>query len=324
VATSDDPFRGYELPVGDWAQSLVDWSAVHLRAAFQAVRWPFAEVLDWITQTLTAAPVWVILLVVALLAWQIAGARRAGYYVLGFCFLGIIGVWHQTMITIALLTTAVLFCVIIGLPWGILVAKNRRVEAAVRPVLDVMQTIPTFVYLVPIAMLVGIGSVPGVMATMVFALPPAIRLTALGIQQVPTGPVEAAKALGLKSGQVLLLIELPLALKSIMLGINQTVMMALAMCVTTSMIAADGLGLLVLRGIGSLDMGLATQGGAGIVILGIMLDRLTQSLGNSMASESRWFERGPARLAVAAFGTIRRKPAQVAAAQSMSPARRTH
>ncbi len=179
-----------------------------------------------------------------------------------------------------------------------------------------MQTIPTFVYLVPIAMLVGIGSVPGVMATMVFALPPTIRLTALGIQQVPVGPVEAAKALGLKSNQILFWIELPLAMKAIMLGINQTVMMALAMCVTTSMIAADGLGLLVLRGIGSLDMGLATQGGAGIVILGIMLDRLTQSLGNSTAGETKWFERGPARLVISAFSPLRCKLGQSHATKS--------
>lgn len=307
LGSSDDPFRGFEVPIGQWAQTLVDWSAAHFRPAFQAFKWPFAEVLDWMTRTLVAAPAWVILVAVAMLAWQITGARRAIFFVLGFCCLGVIGVWHQTMITIALLTTAVLFCVAMGIPWGILIAKSRRLESVVRPVLDVMQTVPTFVYLVPIAMLVGIGSVPGVIATMIFASPPVIRLTALGIQQVPFGPVEAARALGLTSRQILVLIELPLAVRSIMLGVNQTVMMALAMCVTASMIAADGLGLLVLRGIGSLDMGLATQGGAGIVLLGIMLDRLTQSLGNSKAGDAKWTERGPARLVRALARRPRRR-----------------
>jgi glycine betaine/proline transport system permease protein len=310
MGSSDDPFRGYEIPLGVWAQSLVDWSATHLRSTFQALRWPFAETLDWMTRTLTQAPACVVLVVVALLVWQLMGARRAPWFVLGFCFLGVIGVWHQTMITIALLTTAVLFCVAIGIPLGILVAKKARIGAVIRPVLDVMQTVPTFVYLVPIAMLVGIGSVPGVMATMIFAMPPAIRLTALGVQQVPVGPVEAARALGLRSRQILVLIELPLALKSIMMGVNQTVMMALAMCVTTSMIAADGLGLLVLRGIGSLDMGLATQGGAGIVLLGIMLDRLTQSLGDGTVGKAKWFARGPVGLVVAIARSLHRRLAR--------------
>jgi glycine betaine/proline transport system permease protein len=307
MGSSDDPFEGYEIPIGAWAQSLVDWSAIHLRSTFQALKWPFAETLDWMTRMITHAPVWVVLIVVAFLVWQIMGGRRVPWFLAGFCFLGAIGVWHQTMITIALLMTAVLFCVVIGVPVGILIAKKQRLGAVVRPVLDVMQTVPTFVYLVPIAMLVGIGSVPGVMATMIFAMPPVIRLTALGVQQVPSGPVEAARALGLTSGQILLLIELPLALRSIMMGINQTVMMALAMVVTTSMIAADGLGLLVLRGIGGLDMGLATQGGAGIVLLGIMLDRLTQSLGRRAVGEPRWFERGPVGLLLVAATPLRRR-----------------
>ena len=307
MGASDDPFHGYEIPIGAWAQSLVDWSATHLRAAFQALRWPFAETLDGLTRALTGAPVWLVLVIVALLVWQAMGARRAPWFVAGFCFIGLIGVWRETMITIALLTTAVLFCVLLGIPGGILVAKKPRLGAVIRPVLDVMQTVPTFVYLVPIAMLVGIGSVPGVMATMIFAMPPAIRLTALGVQQVPFGQIEAARSLGLSARHILILIELPLALKSIMLGINQTVMMALAMSVTTSMIAADGLGLLVLRGIGSLDMGLATQGGAGIVLLGIMLDRLTQSLGGGRGGEAKWFERGPAGLVMALARPLRRR-----------------
>jgi len=311
MGSSDDPFAGYEIPIGAWAQSLVDWSAVHLRAVFQALKWPFAETLDWVTRMLTHAPAWAVLIAVALLVWQIMGVRRVLWFVAGFCFLGVIGVWRQTMITIALLTTAVLFCVVIGIPVGILIAKKRRLGAVVRPVLDVMQTVPTFVYLVPIAMLVGIGSVPGVMATMIFAMPPAVRLTALGVQQVSPGPVEAARALGLTSRQILLWIELPLALRSIMMGINQTVMMALAMVVTTSMIAADGLGLLVLRGIGGLDMGLATQGGTGIVLLGIMLDRLTQSLGQRTVGEARWYERGPIGLLFAAAMPLRRRKSGV-------------
>jgi len=302
----DDPFRNLELPVGDWVRDGVEWSAVHGRATFQALRWPFAQMLDWITGSLVATPAPILLLGIGLLVWQLLGVRRAAIGVLGFAVLGVIGVWTETMVTLAIVVTAVSFCVLFGVPLGIAMARSKRLENVIRPVLDVMQTVPTFVYLVPIAMLVGIGSVPGVMATVFFAVAPSVRMTTLGIRQVPAGLIDAARALGLRPRQILLRIELPLASGAIMAGINQTVLMGLAMCVTTSMIGADGLGLLVLRGIGSMDMGLAAQGGIGIVLLGIMLDRLTQGLAARQRSDrTKWSERSLLALTAAVAGRMR-------------------
>jgi glycine betaine/proline transport system permease protein len=192
----------------------------------------------------------------------------------------------------------VLFCLVLGLPTGIWLARSDRAAQAMRPLLDAMQTTPAFVYLVPIVMLFGIGNVPGVVVTIIFALPPLIRLTNLGIRQVPADLVEAARAFGASPRQLLLKVQLPLALPTIMAGVNQTLMLALSMVVIASMIAVGGLGQMVLRGIGRLDMGLATVGGVGIVLLAIILDRMTQSLGRQerVHAARHWYETGPAGL----------------------------
>ena len=192
--------------------------------------------------------------------------------------------------------TSVFFCVVIGLPTGIFLARNERTSNAVRPILDAMQTTPAFVYLVPIVMLFGIGNVPGVVVTIIFALPPLIRLTILGIRHVPADLVEAARSFGASPRQLLFRVQLPLAMPTIMAGVNQTLMLALSMVVIASMIAVGGLGQMVLRGIGRLDMGLATVGGIGIVLLAIVLDRMTQALGQDQRSKGtrHWYESGPA------------------------------
>jgi glycine betaine/proline transport system permease protein len=216
----------------------------------------------------------------------------------GFTVIGLIGVWKAAMTTLSLIITAVTFCIIIGLPLGIACAKSDRVQLVVRPILDVMQTLPAFVYLVPIVMLMGIGNVPGVMVTIVFALPPILRLTNLGLREVPASLIEAAYSFGSSPRQVLLKIQMPLALRPIMAGVNQTLMMALAMTVISSMIAVDGLGMIVLRGIGRLDMGLAAIGGIGIVILAMILDRVTQEVGLASESTTSWSRRGPIGLLV--------------------------
>ena len=196
---------------------------------------------------------------------------------------------------------------LLGLPLGILMARSERLEKIARPLLDAMQTTPAFVYLVPVVMLFGIGNVPGVVVTIVFALPPLIRLTNLGIRQVRPDLIEAALAFGASPWQLLTRVQLPLAMPTIMAGINQTLMLALSMVVIASMIAVGGLGQMVLRGIGRLDMGLATIGGLGIVILAIILDRITQAMATQERKSGRWYESGPLGLL---FGKRQPKPAQ--------------
>jgi glycine betaine/proline transport system permease protein len=208
---------------------------------------------------------------------------------------GLIGAWSEAMVTLSLVITSVAFCLLIGLPVGIWLARSERATVIMRPILDAMQTTPAFVYLVPVVMLFGIGNVPGVVVTIIFALPPLIRLTSLGIRQVPEDLVEAARSFGASPRQLLFKVQLPLAMPTIMAGVNQTLMLALSMVVIASMIAVGGLGQMVLRGIGRLDMGLATIGGVGIVILAIILDRMTQAMGSARREDptQRWYDSGP-------------------------------
>jgi glycine betaine/proline transport system permease protein len=272
-----NPFNTYTIPFAAWAQAFVDWLTSTFRPAFQAARWPVAHILDALQYAFASVPQSVFLVALFLIAWQVAGLRTAFVCTGCLSFLGVIGIWPETMTTLALVLTAVLFSLAVGIPLGIIAGRSDRAEALFHPVLDIMQTLPAFVYLVPIVMLVGIGDVPGVLITIFYALPPIIRLTSLGIRGVPESLVEAAVAFGSSRRQVLWKIQMPLAIPSIRVGVNQTLMMALGMVTFASMIAVQGLGLLVLRGIGRLDMGLAALGGVGIVILAIVLDRLTQA-----------------------------------------------
>lgn len=208
------------------------------------------------------------------------------------------------MVTLSLVITSLFFCVVIGVPLGILSARYDRMEKTIRPVLDAMQTLPAFVYLVPVVMLFGIGNVPGVLVTIIFALPPLVRLTNLGIRQIPADKIEAARAFGCTPQQMLVKVQLPLATPTIMAGVNQTLMLSLSMVVIASMISVEGLGQMVLRGIGRLDMGLATVGGLGLVLLAIFLDRLTQAMGerSNASGAVRWFQVGPIGFVVSLFG----------------------
>jgi glycine betaine/proline transport system permease protein len=234
-------------------------------------------------------------LLLFIIVWQLAGSRMGIASAISLIFIGLIGAWDQAMVTLALVLTSVFFCVLIGLPLGIWLARSKSASNIIRPLLDAMQTTPAFVYLVPIVMLFGIGNVPGVVVTIIFALPPIVRLTMLGIQQVPEELIEAGHAFGASPKQMLYRIQLPLAMPTIMAGVNQTLMLSLSMVVIASMIAVGGLGQMVLRGIGRLDMGLAAVGGVGIVILAILLDRVTQTLGSQARDTTqRWYHQGPA------------------------------
>jgi len=284
------------LPIQDWINQGLNWFVGNFRPAFQALRGPVDTLLGGVEAALLYPPTLVMIGILSLLAWQLTGGRMAIATMLSLMIIGLLGIWSEAMITLSLVLTALFFCVLIGLPLGIWLARSERANRMVRPILDAMQTTPAFVYLVPVVMLFGIGNVPGVIVTIIFALPPLVRLTNLGIRQVRPDLVEAAQAYGASPWQLLTRVQLPLAMPSIMAGINQALMLSLSMVVIASMIAVGGLGLMVLRGIGRLDMGLATVGGVGIVILAIVLDRLTQALSQSQRHGQPWRQRGPVGL----------------------------
>lgn len=275
------PFQDAWIPLDIWVDDGLAWLVDNFRPLFQAVRVPIDGTLGLVEATLMATPDVLVILILTGLALYVSGRSLAIGTLLSMVAIGAIGAWPEAMITLSLVLTSVFFCIVIGLPIGIWLSRSDRALHLTRPVLDAMQTTPAFVYLVPIVMLFGIGNVPGVVVTIIFALPPLIRLTNLGIRQVPEDLVEAARAFGASPRQLLFKVQLPLAMPTIMAGVNQTLMLALSMVVIASMIAVGGLGQMVLRGIGRLDMGLAAVGGLGIVLLAIVLDRLTQSMGTS-------------------------------------------
>ncbi len=279
------------IPFDDWVDSFVKGFLVpNFRGFFHAVEVPVDGVMFWLNSFFAWIPMIVFALILAAIAWRCAGRGNAVFAFFALCFIDMIGLWSDTMTTLAMIVTAVVFCVVIGIPLGILAAGSDRFLRVLRPVLDIMQTIPSFVYLVPIVMLFGVGSVPGVIATIIFALPPIIRLTNLGIRGVPADLVEAADSFGSTRWQKLIEVQLPLAMRTIMAGLNQTLMLALSMTVIAALIGAGGLGLVVNTGLGRLDVGMATAGGVGIVILAIVLDRITQGLAEqrSVHTVSLW------------------------------------
>jgi glycine betaine/proline transport system substrate-binding protein len=286
-----NPFQSYKIPFDDWINTGLTFIVDNFRPFFQAIRVPVSWLLESLGNGLISIPPTILILIIVLLVWQFTNIKLVIYSLISLIFIGLIGAWEPAMVSLSLVLTAVIFSTIIGIPLGVAAAKNDRAERIIRPVLDVMQTIPTFVYLVPVVMLFGIGEVPGVIATIIYATPPLIRLTNLGIRQVSSEAVEAAIAFGSTPLQVLWEVQLPLAMPAILTGLNQTILFALGMSVITAMIAVPGLGLMVLQGVGRLDVGLATIGGIGIVLMAILLDRVTQEIGNFNLTES-WHERG--------------------------------
>ncbi|MHC6657953.1 glycine betaine/L-proline ABC transporter permease ProW [Aeromonas salmonicida] len=292
-----DPFQQALVPLDVWVESGIGWLVENLRPVFQLIRAPVEVTLNAMTHLLQTVPSTLMMGMLALIAWQMVNGRMALGTLISLVGIGLIGAWSDAMVTLSLVLTSLFFCILIGLPVGIMLARSERLSTWTRPLLDAMQTTPAFVYLIPIVMLFGIGNVPGVVVTVIFALPPMIRLTMLGIRQVPEDLVEAAHSFGASPSQLLFKVQLPLAMPTIMAGVNQTLMLALSMVVIASMIAVGGLGQMVLRGIGRLDMGLASIGGLGIVLLAIVLDRLTQAMGQRDRSRTgRWYQHGPVAL----------------------------
>ncbi len=269
-------FKEKLIPLDEWVQDFVDWLVFNHRDIFQAIKSPIELCLkgfEWFFTSLHPA---VVIVVFALAAWRFVGKKTTLFTVVTFLLIGYLGLWEETMITLAMVISSVFFCAIVGIPLGIMSGRSDRFELFLRPALDAMQTIPPFVYLVPVVMLFSIGTVSGILATIVFALPPIVRLTSLGIRQVHPELIEAALAFGATPWQVLRRVQFPLALPSIMAGLNQTLMMALSMVVIAALIGAGGLGNPVVQGLNTLEIGLATIGGLAIVLLAMMLDRITQ------------------------------------------------
>ncbi len=289
----------FKLPVGEWAEALVDFILDNFQPALDFI----ADVVDGfggaIDSALTALPDWLIVtLLVGLALWRV-GIPFAAFTLASLLLIMSMDLWSAMVSTLGLVMAATIFSLAVGIPLGIMASRNATFESVVKTMLDFMQTMPAFVYLIPAVMFFGLGRVPGIIATVVFAMPPAVRLTALGIKQVPTEIVEAARAFGCTERQLLFRVQLPTALPSIMAGVNQTIMLALSMIVIASMIGAGGLGNVVLQGIQRLDIGLGFKSGLSVVLLAIILDRLTQSFGQRSAPQHSWLSALLARLRLA-------------------------
>jgi glycine betaine/proline transport system permease protein len=276
-------FPDWSAPLRDGTNAAVEWLVVHFGNQFEAFSNALLGVLVMLEHVLRSAPPWGVLLVVAALAF--AAGRSVALALgcaAGLWSIGALGQWEPAMQTVALVLVSVALCIGLGLPLGVACARSAWLRRLISPLMDLMQTIPSFVYLIPAAMLFGLGKVPAILATVIYAAPPLVRLTDLGIRQVGSDALEAGRAFGATRWQLLRKVQIPLSLPSIMQGINQTTMMALAMVVVASMIGARGVGETVLVGLQRNDPGTGLVGGLVIVILAIVLDRLLQSYGRRL------------------------------------------
>ncbi len=271
-------FEDKVIPLDSWVSQFVDWLVENYRDFFQAIKWPVDQTLNGLDVGLNWAHPLLIIAIISFAAYRFSGKGLAVFSVVSLVLIGSLGLWEDTMTTLAMVLSSVVFCALVGIPLGIWAGRSDRFLVVLRPLLDAMQTTPAFVYLVPIVMLFSVGNVAGVLATIVFAMPPVIRLTSLGIRQVHPELVEAAQAFGATRWQVLRRVQIPLAMPTIMAGLNQTIMMALSMVVIAALIGAGGLGSPVILGLNTLDIGQAVMGGLGIVLIAIILDRITQGM----------------------------------------------
>src|SRR5918994_1577579 len=282
-----------KIPLAEWTESGVDWITDTFDGAFDLLDSAIDLVIGTLEFVLLSPPALVMVVILGVIALLLAGWRVALFTVLGLLFVISLDLWEAAMQTLALVLAATVVALAIGIHIGIIAAKSAAVEATIRPILDVAQTMPAFVYLLPIVVLLGIGAGPGLIATVIFAMPPAVRLTMLGIQQVPKDTVEAAHAFGATPWQTLFKLELPLSLKTIMAGVNQVIMLSLSMVVIAGLAGAGGLGEPVVTGLSQLDVGISFVGGVGIVVIAIMLDRVTRAMTREdRKSPWRFFSRG--------------------------------
>jgi len=266
-----------DLHIGEGADAVVNFILDHFTPALDAIAATIGFVTDGVRDALLFAPAPLTIAIIALLALWRVGWKFAIFAVAALMLISGMGLWDRMMETLSLVLAATGIAMVLGIPLGIAMARSRAVQAVARPLLDLMQTMPAFVYLIPAAMFFGLGAVPGTIATVIFAMPPVVRLTNLGIRQVHHEFIEAGQAFGCTPMQLLLKVQVPNALPSIMAGVNQTIMLSLSMVVIASMIGAGGLGNTVLTGIQRLDVGTGFEGGLAVVVLAVLLDRITQS-----------------------------------------------
>ncbi len=267
------------LPLAKYVDKAMDWLLINFEGFFDFIGFIILKVVLAFEDFFLFIPWFVIILLVGYAGWKLIGSLKSG--ILFMVFLMIIGLfnyWDLAMQTLALVISSVVFALLVGLPMGIVMARSDRAEGIIKPILDGMQTMPSFVYLIPALMFFGMGKVPSMFATIIYAVPPVIRLTNVGIREVDVEALEAAKAFGATRKQILFDVQLPLAKPSIMVGINQTTMMALSMVVIGSMIGAKGLGMEVLLAIGRIEVGRGFEAGISIVFLAVIIDRITHSL----------------------------------------------
>jgi len=284
-----------DLPLGDWVEQAVEWLSANASGFFNGITTGIDGMVTGLQSVLLFPISYVTIVILALIAYLMTtkgykfysrAAWKKGwgitlFTILGLLLLQVMGYWEETMQTIALILVSALIALVIGIPVGVYTSRSDAADAIIRPILDFMQTLPPFVYLIPAIIFFSVGNVPGVVATIIFSLPPAVRLTNLGIRNVQQDVVEASKAFGCTKRQLLFKVQIPLAKSTIMQGVNQVIMLALSMVVIASMVGAGGLGQAVYKGILKADMALGFEAGVGIVILAIFLDRVTQTLGVS-------------------------------------------
>lgn len=264
------------LPIGDIFAEIIDFLSTNFRELFDLIRTIVMNIIDGIEWTISLVPFWGIAIIIAIIAYFASGKGIAIFSFVGIFVIANMNLWPETVATLSLVITSTMISLLIGIPLGIISAKFETTNRIIRPILDFMQTMPAFVYLIPAVFFFRIGVVPAAVATIIFSMPPAIRLTNLGIRQVPEDLIEAGHAFGSNWHQMLFKIQLPQAMPTILAGVNQCIMLALSMVVIASMIGGGGLGSVVLSGISNLDVGKGFEGGLAVVIIAIILDRLTQ------------------------------------------------
>ena len=286
-----------DLEIGVKVDEFINWLLENFPWFFDAISNLVAKPVDWLTAGLLALPIAVVIAAFAAIAWLARRWGFAAFTAIAFALIASMELWDATMETLAVVLVAATIATAIGIPVGIWAARRRSVSVIARPILDFMQTLPVFVYLIPAVFFFGVGVVPGVVATTIFAIPPAVRLTELGIRQVDREVVEAAHAFGAHPRQILREVQLPLAIKSIMAGVNQVIMLALSMVVVAGLAGAAGLGSVVVRAVTQLDIASGFEGGLAVVLLAIFLDRLTASFAEP---RRRSLRRGRTRAAASA------------------------
>ena len=273
--TLEKLITGHKIPIGAWSKAIIDWLTDNFEWLFDAVSFAMKAVIDGSADGLLAVPALILLVIIVAVAHLIQRSWKITLFVaLGLVFILNLGLWDEMVETLVLVVYATLVSLLIGIPIGIVAARRAAVWYAIAPVLDMMQTLPTFVYLVPMLALFGLGTVPGLFATVIFAVAAPIRLTYLGISQVPVSLVEAGESFGSTRWQLLFKVKLPAALPTIMAGITQCIMLSLSMVVIASMVGAGGLGAPTIRALATNNIPLGTEAGLAIVVLAIALDRV--------------------------------------------------